>query len=129
MVSRSRDWMKQALRDLAHVEKALEDGYFEWACFSAQQAAEMAVKALYQNLNVEAWGHSVSRMLELLPDEFKSSRELIDKAKELDRHYIPMRYPNFHSEGAPMNFYTREDALRAVNHAREIIEFCRSKIV
>jgi len=84
---------------------------------------------LYQKLGVEVWGHSISRMLEHLPNNYKPSRKLIDKAKELDRHYIPMRYPNFHPEGAPLDYYTEEDAKRAVRYAEEIIEFCRSKIL
>jgi len=127
VVSRARDWMRQALRDLAHAERSLEMGDYEWACFAAQQAAEKAVKALYESRNMEVWGHSVSRMLESLPGGLKPNGDLIDKAKELDRHYIPTRYPNFHSEGAPLDYYTKSDAERAVKYAREVIEFCRSK--
>ncbi|RLI36564.1 hypothetical protein DRO60_05580 [Candidatus Bathyarchaeota archaeon] len=56
-------------------------------------------------------------MLEHLPDEHKPPRELVEKAKELDRHYIPTRYPNLHPEGAPMDYYTRADAERAVRYA------------
>jgi len=129
MVSRANDWLRQALRDLEHAKKSIDLGDYEWACFAAQQAAEKAVKALYQKLGVEIWGHSISRMLQHLPNNYKPSRELIDKAKELDRHYIPTRYPNFHPEGAPLDYYTEEDAKRAVRYAEEIIEFCRSKIL
>jgi HEPN domain-containing protein len=127
MVSRSKDWMKQALKDLSHARLSLENGDFEWACFAAQQAGEKAVKALYEGRNMEVWGHSISRMLEELPKELKPPVELVEKAKGLDRHYIPTRYPNFHSEGAPMDYYTKEDAERAVEYAREIIEFCKSE--
>ena len=121
--------MRQALKDLGHAKKSIGLGDYEWSCFAAQQAAEKAVKALYQSLRIEVWGHSVSRMLESLPNEFKPIEELIDKAKELDRHYIPSRYPNFHPEGAPLDYYTRRDAERAVKYAEEIIEFCRNKIL
>ncbi len=53
MVARAKDWMRQAEKDLSHARRDLEDGDYEWACFSAQQAAEKAVKALYQSLRVE----------------------------------------------------------------------------
>jgi len=128
MVARVRDWMRQAEKDLAHAERDLEYGDYEWACFSAQQAAEKAVKALYQLLHTEVWGHSVSKMLEGLPEEFRPPEDLINAAKELDRHYIPTLYPNLYPEGAPMDYYTRNDAERAVENARRIIEFCKSKI-
>ncbi len=74
------------------------------------------------------WGHSISRMLQHLPENYRPPKELIDKAKELDRHYIPTRYPNFHPEGAPMDYYSEEDARRAIKYAEEIIRFCRDKI-
>ena len=128
MVSRVDDWFRQALRDLEHARRSIELGDYEWVCFASQQAAEKAVKALYQKLGVEVWGHSISRMLESLPNEYKPSKEMIDKAKELDRHYIPTRYPSFHPEGAPLDYYTEEDAKRAVKYAGEIVEYCRSKI-
>ncbi len=35
----------------------------------------------------------------------------------------------FHSEGALLDYYTKEDALEAVGYAEEIIQFCRDKIV
>jgi HEPN domain-containing protein len=46
--------MRQAKRDLEHTRGDLKSGYFEWACFSAHQAAEKAVKALFQHLHGEA---------------------------------------------------------------------------
>jgi len=129
LVSRAGDWLRQATRDLEHARRSVELGDYEWACFAAQQAAEKAVKALYQKLGIEVWGHSISRMLEHLPDEHRPPKELVEKAKELDRHYIPTRYPNLHPEGAPMDYYTRADAERAVRYAGEILEFCRSKVL
>jgi len=128
LVSRALDWFRQALRDLEHARKSMDMGDYEWACFAAQQAAGKAVKALYQHLGVEVWSYSVARMLENLPEGLKPPRDLIDKARELDRHYIPTRYPNFHPEGAPMDYYTRLDAERAVRYAEEVVEFVRSKI-
>jgi len=129
VVSRAADWLRQALRNLEHAKRSMELGDYEWACFAAQQAAEKAVKALYQKQGIEVWGHSISRMLEALPEDHKPPGGVVGKAKELDRHHIPTRYPNFHPEGAPMDYYTREDAERAVRYAEEIVGFCRGKVL
>ena len=129
MVSRAHDWLRQANRDLEHAKRSMEWRDYEWACFAAQQAAKKAVKALYQALGIEVFSHSISRMLQNLSEEFRPSQELIDKAKELDRHYIPTRYPNFHPEGAPLDYYTKTDAEKAIKYAEEILTYCRDKIL
>ena len=97
---------------------------YEWSCFSAQQAAEKSVKALYQSLRAAARGDSVSGLLSKLPRRYKVAEQILAKAKGLDRHYIPARYPNAHPEGTPSDYYGREDAEEAVKDAEEIIEFC-----
>jgi len=128
MVMRTRDWFRQAEKDLQHAKRSLKARDFEWACFAAQQSAEKAVKSLYQSVHIDAIGHSISRMLQDLPASLTPTEDLVERAKELDKHYIPSRYPNFHSEGAPLDYYTEPEARRAVEGADEIIEFCRSKI-
>jgi len=129
MVSRASDWIRQAVRDLEHAKRSIEIRHFEWACFAAHQAAEKAVKALYQHLGMEVWGCSISKMLEKFPEEYRPSRQLIDKAREIDKHYIASRYPNFYPEGSPSEYYTLEEAERIVKYAEEIVRYCRDKIV
>jgi HEPN domain-containing protein len=129
MSSRHKDWLNQAKRDLGHAKHARDDKDYEWACFAAQQAAEKAVKALYQKLGADAWGHSVYALLENLPGKFEPFIEdLKENAKELDKHYIPPRYPNSYPEGAPFEYYTKREAERAIKHAAQIISFCEDKI-
>jgi HEPN domain-containing protein len=128
MTMRTKDWLRQAEKDLQHAKRSVVDRDFEWACFAAQQAAEKAVKALYQSVHIDSIGHSVSRMIQSLPSELKPTEELVERAKELDKHYIPSRYPNSHPEGAPLDYYTEPEARRAVEGAEEIVGFCKRKI-
>jgi len=124
MANRSRDWLEQAQRDLEHAWHDLKAGYHEWACFSAHQAAEKALKALYQHLSGEAWGHSVKRFLEELPPHVETTPELADCARILDRFYIPTRYPNGFDYGKPADYYTETDSQQAADCAAEIVRFC-----
>lgn len=58
-MNRWKDWYQQEKRDL---EKALFDnreGFYEWACFTAQQATEKVVKSLGLKLKIELWRHSM----------------------------------------------------------------------
>jgi HEPN domain-containing protein len=44
------------------------------------------------------------------------------------RSRIPTRYPNGFERGAPVDFYTRGEADRAIANAEAILEFCRHQI-
>jgi HEPN domain-containing protein len=45
-------------------------------------------------------------------------------ARELDKAYIPTRYPNALPEGAPFESYTLEEAERLISYAEQILRFC-----
>jgi len=124
MPNRWRDWLAQAKRDLNHAVHACKDKDFEWSCFSAQQGAEKAVKAVFLYLHGESWGHSVFALLKALGDKIEVTERLIEAGKTLDKHYIPTRYPNGFDSGMPGDYYTKKDAQEAIKNAREIIEFC-----
>jgi len=125
MSDRSKDWLQQAKRDLEHASKDVSDAYYEHACFEAQQAAEKGVKAVYQHLHSDAWGHRVSKLLQELSDLGEPApADLIDDGKILDQYYVPTRYPNGFESGAPMDFFTEEQASDAVRRAEKIIQWC-----
>ena len=126
MVERSRDWIRQAERDLQNAKFEMDGGYFEWACFLSQQAAEKALKAVFQKLGAEAFGHSVFWLISKLPNKFKPKEDLKNKAMELDKAYIPTRYPNAIPEGAPYEVYSRNEAERLISYAEEIVNYCKN---
>jgi HEPN domain-containing protein len=123
-MERSADWFDQARGDLEHARADIAGGFWEWACFPAQQSAEKAVKAVFQRMGAEAWGHSVADLLAELGRSRDVPPELRDAALELDKAYIPTRYPNAHPSGSPRTRYTRTEAERLVAHAERIVGFC-----
>jgi len=128
LASRAADWMRQAKRDLRHARNDLSGGYFEWACFSAQQAGEKAVKALLQHLHGEGRGHSITVFLRALSRRIAIPEELREAGLRLDRLYIPTRYANSFDSGAPADYFSEKDAGEAIGHAASIVDFCEGRI-
>ncbi|MGH9319275.1 MAG: HEPN domain-containing protein [Vicinamibacteria bacterium] len=128
MPEQSDDWLRQGESDLRHARNARDDGDYDWAAFASHQAAGKAIKALYQKLHLEAWGHVLSILLANLPEEARAEASMVDRAKELDKHYIPARYPNGFERGAPVDFYTLKEAEQAITNAEGIVAFCRNQI-
>ena len=124
MPERSGDWLRQAIRDLESAKAQLRDGYYEWSCFIARQAAEKALKAVFQKLGAEAWGHSLMDLLKALREKIELQAGLEDDARHLDRYYIPARYPNSWVSGAPSDYLVEKDAEDAVRRSEKILQFC-----
>lgn len=128
MPNRASDWLAQAERDLKHAQEARATNQHEWACFAAHQAAEKAVKALHLFHGQEAWGHVVARLLSDLPQGVEVFPLLLEQARVLDNFYIPTRYPDSHSEGAPFEHYGPLQSEEALRHAGEILAFVRDAL-
>ena len=125
-MDRSFDWLHQAQGDLRLARYVSEGGYFEWSCFAAQQAAEKAVKGALQRLGAEAWGHSITSFLRELAKTHGGAQDLIEFGLELDKAYIPTRYPDVHQSGTPRDLYTKREAERLIDYASQIVEFSAS---
>ncbi|MEM0276695.1 HEPN domain-containing protein [Pyrobaculum sp.] len=118
-------WYRQAVRNLEAARSDLASGFYEWACFKAQQAAELAVKALLRARGVPRGGHSVLKLLEIAEAELglQVPQELKEAAAELDNMYIPPRYPDAFAEGSPYEFFTKAMAERAMANAERILRW------
>jgi HEPN domain-containing protein len=116
--------MDEAEGDLEHAKSDMREGFYNWSCFSAQQSAEKAVKAVFEKMHAEAWGHSVADLLQELSKHRDVPRDLVNAALELDKAYIPTRYPNAHPSGSPRKKYTKEESGRLVGYAERVLKFC-----
>ena len=79
-------------------------------------------------LGTDAWGHDLTALLGALPVPHRPGSDLLDRAKGLDKHYLPSRYPNGFAGGTPRDHYTRRDAEQAIADAVAIVDFCASSI-
>lgn len=122
---RHADWFRQAQRKLDSARWDIQGGFYEDACFSAQQAAELAAKALLESQGRIELGHSVYHLLQTAGGV---PQEVLDAARVLDRYYIPTRYPNGFPAGAPMDFYDQPTAEEAVRLAERILEFVGAQL-
>jgi HEPN domain-containing protein len=121
MGTRYPDWIGQGRRDLGLARAALAAQTFEWSCFAAQQAAEKALKGLFDFLGAEAWGHSLTRLLGDLEDRVPADPAVLAAARQLDRLYVPTRYPNGFAAGKPGDYFTLEDANAAIVDAERVL--------
>ena len=125
-MNRWKDWYEQGKRDRERAQLDLRYQYYEWACFTSQQATEKVVKALALKLGVTLWGHSVNEMMKFLVTRLTIPENIVESAKTLDLYYIPPRYPNGFPAGKPADYFTETHAREAIDAADRVIRFCES---
>jgi HEPN domain-containing protein len=119
-----RRWREESDRALQGARLQSEAGLHNWACFSAEQAAQLAIKALLHGLGRGPWGHDLVRLAELGTEAgLEVPSRVEDAARRLGRHYIPARYPDAHPSGPAGAHYGAADAEEALRDAGEILGF------
>jgi len=120
----SKRWLKQAEADINAAKGSIKNQNYEWACFQSQQSGEKTLKALWYYYSFDPWGHSIVKLIQEFPEaEIKKLLlKLLNNAKELDKLYIPTRYPNGLPDLTPSEVYTKEESSKAVESSKTILE-------
>ena len=121
-------WVNQSKYDF-NIANKLKDEEFSLSCFLFQQAAEKIIIAyLILRGTDKVWGSSLSDLAEdciaLDPtfDFLKSYGPILDK------YLFSTRYPSFTISGSPYEIFDKDDALKAHEISKEVIDFCNEKI-
>lgn len=120
----AKRWLKQAKHDLLVAKKNLENKFFSDACYSAEQAAQKALKGyLYFQGARFVWEHSVAQLVKRVATYKRSFQKLQELGKILDQYYIPTRYPDALAPPAvPFESYNKKEAAEAIEIAKSILK-------
>jgi len=119
-------WLDQAKADFKTATDCLNTKNYYASAFFAQQSAEKALKGFLYSKGFRALiTHSVTDLLEESSTHEKIFNQFINQGKELDRHYIGSRYPNFYPSGPAYKYYTEEIAKKCLSYAESILKEVR----
>jgi len=125
----AKRWFSEAEWDLQSARILHGSGRYNSCAFLCQQAAEKSAKALLYSVGESPFGHSALQLLQRFGEASgKDISELRSSAAELDRHYIPARYPNAMPSGSPHENYDEEISQRALQCAGRILEYARRQL-
>ena len=119
-------YLKQGVRNIESANGDMAEGDYEWACFKAHQAAELILKGFLRASGKIATGHSVIKLLQSISElNIAVSKEIESCCRELDKVYIPTRYPDAYAWGAPMDYYSADNAIDSIKCAENVLNFIR----
>lgn len=125
----ARNWFTQARAEFEDALDLEKRKRFYLVLFLYQQATEKALKAfLFLKGEEELFTHSVKELLDIAAAHDKDFKR-VRQAKDLDRYYIPTRYPNGLAGNVPAEFFDKpEEAAVAQKLARSVIDLVTQKI-
>jgi len=113
-----RRWLNKAEENLKVAETSYRNSFYAASCFHAQQAAELALKALIiSRKGYQPFTHSLveltMELYETPPHNFPTLNEL----RWLQEHYLQSRYPN-----SRISDYSKEEAEKAIDIGRRVLD-------
>jgi len=121
--------LSEAQWDLETARILHDSRRYNSCAFTCQQAGEKAAKALLYLIGESPFGHSIRELLARYAEtKGENLQELLPLASELDRHYVPARYPNAIPAGTPHESYDDVASRRALDYATRIIEYVRGRL-
>jgi HEPN domain-containing protein len=116
-------WRSAAETAFLSAKTQMDAGFFGWACFMFEQAAQFALKALLHAAGRGERTHDLTKLFKELSNAgVDLATDLEDVLKRLSRHYVLPRYPDLMPEGEPATFYGHADADQALQDAEAVIE-------
>jgi HEPN domain-containing protein len=116
-------WREEASQALRGARLQHDAGLYNWACFLAEQSAQLALKGLLHGLGRGPWGHDLVRLGELAREVVDVPEDVAAALRRLSRHYIPARYPDAHPAGPPGPHYGADDSQEALDDVAGLLEF------
>jgi HEPN domain-containing protein len=119
-----QDWLAHARSDLTFARLPLPEGaFYEGLCFHAQQAAEKALKAVYQYYEwMFRYTHDLEELLSGLKGHGINIPPEVDEAIVLTGFAWEARYPGL---AEPV---TREEYQEALRHAEAVVGWAEHEI-
>lgn len=117
------DWLGEAEADLRHSEDCLKLKRYNWACFSAQQAAEKALKAFLMGFAKKrpSHVHDLTKLYAETKGKLALPQDVVKHLGELSSYYTLARYPNA-GLTRPSIGINKLQAGRALTVSRKILE-------
>ena len=126
----ARRWLRQGEHNLNVTLDLLNSGFWAGACFYAEQTAKLVLKAfLYRRGQRHIPIYSVRELALECAKEDDEFSVFVDSGGVLDRYYLSTRYPDAVADPAvPFETFSEEEANRALESARAIVDAVRAKV-
>jgi HEPN domain-containing protein len=125
----TNNWLDFAKDDIEVGDILFREAKYNMTCFHSQQAAEKVLKGfLVHHKTATPRTHNLIELINLCGKIDSEFRSFLPEMATLSQFYAPTRYPDAIIGMTPMGLPNKDLAFEALNNAKEIIQFCKSKM-
>ena len=121
-------WLAQATHDINAAQQSWTNGYYEWACFQAEQAAEKALKSVivYHGKSAPKL-HRLGVLIGIMKSVDPRFRGIHIDIAELQSYTFSARYPFLvpGSYETPHDYITKDDADICIKQALVVLNLIK----
>ncbi len=123
-------WIEFAIDDIDSAYIMLREKKYNNVCYFSHQATEKALKSiLYNNKINPPRIHNLVELIKQCQKIESGFSTFLLNVQILNQFYIPTRYPVAPQGSTPNGMPEKSLAVDALDYAKEIVEFCKLKIL
>ena len=122
-MSRTKDWLQYSEELIEIADILMDKGRFSWYCFTSQQAAVAAVKALLSKYDESTFGDNLIALLRTVKENVSIPADVKEACQKINAYFKTCRDLESKSEGTPLSNYSLEESQQAKNYALAVIRF------
>lgn len=125
----TNNWLDFAFDDIDSAEIMLRESKYNNVCYFSHQASEKALKGFLEHNNVNPPRvHDLITLIKLCQNINNNFANFLPHMRTLNQFYIPTRYPDAPVGAISTGLPSKELSEKALNYAREIVDFCKKEL-
>ncbi len=122
-MSRTKDWLQYSEELVKIADLLMDKGRFSWSCFTSQQAATAALKAILFKMEEPTFGDNLIALLRTVKENIAIPDDVKDACHHINDYFKTSRDLENKPEGTPLNYFSLEESQKAKSDALTVIRF------
>ena len=122
-MTRTKDWLQYSEELIKIADLLMDKGRFSWSCFTSQQAATAALKAILSKSGEPTIGDNLIALLRTVKENISIPVDVKDACHQVNDYFKTSRNLEHKPEGTPLSNYSLEESQKAKNDALMVIRF------
>ncbi len=122
-MSRTKDWLQYSEELIKIADLLMDKGRFSWSCFTSQQAATAALKAILFKMGESTYGDNLIALLRTVKESRAIPKDVKEACHHVNDYFKTSRDLENKPDGTPLSYFSLKESQKAKIDALTVIRF------